>query len=65
MVDVPWMEGLTVLQTDLWEHERLLEAWCPEEHQARMRFAMTECGSTEWSGGRPCSHGAPCSLVDG
>ena len=57
--------GLTVkvsavLQRDLWEHERMLEAWCPQEHQARMRFAMTECGSTEWSGAEPlltsCTH---------
>ena len=41
--------------------EEALELWCPEEHRARMRFAITECAAIDWSGARPARR-TPCNL---
>ena len=46
-------------QRDLCDMEEALELWCPEEHRARLRFAITECAAIDWSGVQPARRAPP------
>lgn len=48
-----WLGACVLAQKDLWDMEQALQLWCPQEHRARMRFAVTESAAIDWGGAEP------------